>query len=96
MLSHVQLFATPWTIASQAPLSMEFSRQEHWNGLPFSTPRGSSQPRGQTFCLLHILHWQADSLLSSPPGIAASGPDHVTSIKRKEQKIAYFSNTRHF
>ena len=34
-LSCVQLFATPWTIAHQDPLSMEFSRQEHWSGLPF-------------------------------------------------------------
>ena len=34
-LSHVRLFATPWTIAYQAPLSMEFSRQEYWSGLPF-------------------------------------------------------------
>ena len=33
--SHVQLFVTPWTIAHQAPLSMEFFRQEHWSGLPF-------------------------------------------------------------
>ena len=31
--------ATPWTVARQAPLSMEFSRQEHWSGLPFPTPR---------------------------------------------------------
>ena len=34
MLNHVQLFATPWTIAHQAPLSMEFSRQEYWSRLP--------------------------------------------------------------
>ena len=34
-LSRVQLFATPWTIAYQAPLSMGFSRQEYWTGLPF-------------------------------------------------------------
>ena len=33
--SHVRLFATPWTESLQAPLSMEFSRQEHWSGLPF-------------------------------------------------------------
>ena len=33
--SLVQLFATPWTAAHQAPLSMEFSRQEYWSGLPF-------------------------------------------------------------
>ena len=37
-LSCVQLFATPWTTAHQAPLSMEFSRQEYWNGLPFPSP----------------------------------------------------------
>ena len=35
---HVQLFATPWTAASQAPLSMGFSRQEYWSGLPFPPP----------------------------------------------------------
>ena len=34
MLSHVQLFVTPWTVAHQACLSMEFSRQEYWSGLP--------------------------------------------------------------
>ena len=33
--NHVQLFATPWTVVGQAPLSMKFSRQEYWNGLPF-------------------------------------------------------------
>ena len=33
--SHVQLFATPWTVAHQAPLSLGFSRQEYWSGLPF-------------------------------------------------------------
>ena len=35
MLSHVQIFATPWTVAHQAPLFMGFSRQEYWSGLPF-------------------------------------------------------------
>ena len=37
-LSHVQLFVTPWTVAHQAPLSMGFSRQENWSGLPFPPP----------------------------------------------------------
>ena len=37
-LSRVQLFATPWTVAYQAPPSMGFSRQEYWNGLPFPSP----------------------------------------------------------
>ena len=38
--SHVQLFATPCAIAHQAPLSMGFSTQEHWSGLPFPSPGG--------------------------------------------------------
>ena len=37
-LSHVQLVATPWTAAYQAPLSMEFSRQEYWSGVPLLSP----------------------------------------------------------
>ena len=39
------LFATAWTIAHQAPLSMEFSRREYWNGLPFPSPRFLPNPR---------------------------------------------------
>ena len=35
VLSHIQLFATRWTVAGQAPLSVKFSRQEHWRGLAF-------------------------------------------------------------
>ena len=38
VLSCVQLFVTPWTVACQAPLSMGTSRQEYWSGLPFPTP----------------------------------------------------------
>ena len=45
LLSPVRLFATPWTVACQAPLFMEFSRQEYGNGLPFPSPVGSSQTR---------------------------------------------------
>ena len=44
MLSHVQLFATPWTVACQAPLSMGFSRQEYWSGLPFPPPGDLPNP----------------------------------------------------
>ena len=38
LLSHVQLFSAPWTLAGQAPLFVEFSRQEYWGGSPFPTP----------------------------------------------------------
>ena len=43
-LSCIWIFATPWTIASQAPLSMEFSRQEYWSGLPFPSPGDLPHP----------------------------------------------------
>ena len=42
--SHVQLFATPWTAARQASLSIGFSRQEYWSGLPFPSPGALSDP----------------------------------------------------
>ena len=51
-LSHVQLFATPWAIALQAPLSMEFSRQEYWSGLPFPSP-GDLSTQGSNLGLAH-------------------------------------------
>ena len=44
MLSHVQVFVAPWTVAHQALLSMDFSRQEYWNGLPFPPPRDLPNP----------------------------------------------------
>ena len=44
LFSHVQLFVTPWTVACQGPLSMGFSRQEYWSGLPFPPPRNLPDP----------------------------------------------------
>ena len=43
-LSRVRLFATPWTVAYQAPPSMGFSRQEYWNGLSFPSPGDLPDP----------------------------------------------------
>ena len=68
--------ATPWTITHQAPLPMEFSRQEYWSGLSFPTPEGLPDPgikqmsltQGSNPCLLHLLHWQVDPLPLTPPG----------------------------
>ena len=48
-LSHIQLLASLWTVACQAPLSMGFSRQGYWSGEPFPSPGGSSQPRDRTW-----------------------------------------------
>ena len=44
LLSRVQLFATPWTVAYQAPPSMGFRRQESWSGLPFPSPGDLPDP----------------------------------------------------
>ena len=63
----IQVFATPWTVALQAPLSMQFSRQEYWSGLP-SPPPGDLPNPGINPCLLHFQHWQAGSLPLEPPG----------------------------
>ena len=52
VLSHVQLFATLWTVARQAPLPMEFSRQEYWTGLPFPTPGDLPHPGTDPSCLV--------------------------------------------
>ena len=64
MLSCVQLFETPWTVAYQAPPSMGFSRQEYWRGLPFPFPGNlldpGIEPGSPAF--------QADALTSEPPG----------------------------
>ena len=63
-LSHVQLFATLWTVAYQASLSMGFSRQEYWSGLPFpfpgDLPDSGIEPGSSAL--------EADALTSEPPG----------------------------
>ena len=59
----VLLFVTPWTIAHQTPLSMEFSRQEYWSGEPFPSP-GDLTDTGMEHRSLAL---QANSLPSEPP-----------------------------
>ena len=74
-LSHVWLFATSWAVAQQAPLFMEFSRQEYWSGLPFASPGDLSNP-GITPGSPKL---QADSLPSEPPGKPSW---HITGYKK--------------
>ena len=64
LLSCVWLFATPWTVACQAPPSMGFSRQEYWRGLPFPSPGDLPNPGIEPGSPA----LQADSLASEPPG----------------------------
>ena len=63
-LSRIRLFVTPWTVAHQAPPSMEFSRQEYWSGLPFLFPGDLPDPgiKPGSPAL------QADSLPTEPSG----------------------------
>ena len=63
-LSCVRLFVTLWTIAYQAPLSMGFSRQEYWSGLPFPSPGDLSDPGIEP----RFPALEADALTSEPPG----------------------------
>ena len=51
-LSHVQLFVTPWTVARQASLSVNFPRQEYWSGLPFPAPGDLPYPGIQPMSLV--------------------------------------------
>ena len=64
LLSRVQLFATPWTVAHQAPLSMGFSRQEYWSGLLFPSPGDLPKPGIEPGSPA----LQVDILTSEPPG----------------------------
>ena len=74
MLGCVQLFATPWTVALQAPLSMGFSRQEFWNGLLFPTPVDLPHPGVELalagrFFTYSIIKINTDLLVTSESGV---------------------------
>ena len=64
VFNHVRVFATPWGIACQAPLPMEFSKQEYWSGLSFPSPgdlpHPGTEPRSPAL--------ESDSLVSESPG----------------------------
>ena len=66
LLTWVQLFATPWTVARQALLSMGFPRQEHWSGLPFPSPGDLLDPGIEPVRVFK--HWEASSLPLSHQG----------------------------
>ena len=77
--SHVQLFVTLWTIAHQAPLSMGFSRQEYWSGLPRPSPGDLPNP-GMELTSPEAPALQADSLLLSHWGTP------INSVNVREAK----------
>ena len=80
-LSRVQLFVTPWTVAYQAPQSLEFSRQEYWSGLPFPSPGDLPYLRIESGSPA----LQADTLPSEPTAAVAA----VSSLSR----VQFFCNS---
>ena len=69
--------ATPWTVAHQAPLSMGFSKQDYWSGLPFFSPENlldpGMEPRSPAL--------QADSSLPEPPGKPLLLLSHLSRVR---------------
>ena len=72
MLSCVRLFETPWTVARQAPVSLDFPDKNTGVGCHFLL-QGIFPTQGSNPSLLHLLHWQADSLLDLPLKEANTG-----------------------
>ena len=84
LLSHVRLFATPWTVAYQAPSSVGFFRQDYWSGLSFPSPgdlpNSGIKPRSPTL--------QAGTLPSEVPGKPQS--KEITKITASNQYVVCF------
>ena len=87
--SCVRLFAAQLTLACQAPLSMGFSRQEYWSGLPCPSPRDLLNPDIEPESLLQLLHWQAHSLPLAPGG---KPPSYSTSRYIPKEIESLYSN----
>ena len=94
MLSHfscIQLFETPWTVADQAPLSMEFSRQEYWSGLPFPSsgdlPDPWIKPRSSALAGGFFTHWATREARSS---------NFTSGYLPKESKNTNLRRYKHF
>ena len=85
MLSHVQFYAIPWTIACQAPLSMGFSRQDYWSGLPCpfpgDLPNPGVEPRSPAL--------QGDCLLPETLGVH----NKLATITKEKQTHRYREET---
>ena len=82
--SCVRFFATLWTVACQVPLSLGFSRQEYWSGLPFPSPgdlpNPGIEPGSPTL--------QADALTSEPPGKPHPPPPKKNTLEGINSRIS--------
>ena len=95
-LSHVLLFVTPWAVARQAPLSMEFSRQEYWSGLPFPSQgifltQGLNS--GLPYCsqiLYHMSH-RGSPFQNRTQSVAEESQTNVLNLKNVASEAGSFS-----
>ena len=81
MLSSVWLFATPWTAAYQAPLSMGFSRQEYWSGVPSPSPLRLDISYKEKNCKKHTKKWRLNNTFLNNQQV-------TEEIKREIKKIS--------
>ena len=79
-LRHVRLRATPWTAAHQAPMSMGFSRQEYWSGLPLPSLLGNCKSKLQWGITSHWSEWQSSKILqiiNAGEGVEKREPSYI-------------------
>ena len=84
----VQLFVTPWTIACQAPLSMEFSRQEFWSGMPFPTPGDLPDPGIEPMSLASL------ALAGRFPGGRDGNPFQYSCLENSMDRGAWWASVQ--
>ena len=87
--SHVQLCATPWTAAHQAPPSMGFSRQEHWSGLSFPSPMHESEKwkvKVKSLSRVRLLSTPWTAAYRAPPSMVFSGQQYWSGVPLMLQK----------
>ena len=92
-VSRVRLFATPYTAAHQAPLSLGFSRQEHWSGLPFPSPMHERKRKSEVSQSCPTLCNPIDSSL---PGSSVHGIFQTRVLECVAIKVIFFCLPRYF
>ena len=79
MLTHIQFFGNPWTVPRQAPMFMEFSRQEYWRGFPFPTPENLPDAGIEPMSLVSPA-WAGRFFTTAPNVLKTSASDRQTDL----------------
>ena len=94
LLSRVRLFATPWTVAYQAPPSMGFSRQEYWSGVPFTVKNAESQriDAFELWCWRRLLRVPWTARKSNQSILKEISPEYSLDGLMLKLKLQYFGH----